>query len=102
MTTPNPSIEEICNFMSENKPGQLSQEEVSQLLAENSKIVNSYYLESLSHKNSEYLPSSHFKTVNRLEQNLIKILGNIDPKELLDSSTITEAVEFYSDVKKDL
>ena len=85
--------------MALNKPNSLPQEKISELIAENTKLVNSYYIECQNNKNSEYLPSSYFKTLNGLEHNLLKILGNIDPNEFLDNRTTQEALEFYSKLK---
>lgn len=102
MSGSNINLEEVLKFMEDNKPREyLSQEELSILMLENSKLFLDYANEQQASNCNDLAPSVYFKSLNKLEQNLVKILSSVEPNEFLSGDTVDEAIRLFRDSKID-
>lgn len=64
----NVSLSEIENFMEENKPtNYLDDNQISELMVENSKLFLDYAKEQENNNSKDLAPSGYFKKLNAIE-----------------------------------
>ena len=98
----NIDLNEIEIFLQENEPSAyLSQEEIQKLILENSHHLMDYYYQQQASNAKDLAPSVYFKSLNKIEQNLVKIMSNFEPKEFMSKSTLDEASRIFRDSKMD-